>query len=255
MSRNQRTWAAALATIVAACGLAVGSSSLANGSEAEPAPPAQPIWCTATNVNEERVLKSRDGWALSTAIDVASPGDRIRVKGVCTGEFTVSKKLTITGGNAEKAPVLTSDPDQLVLLVAYDPETDSDGELSMENLDITGGATYFGEMSTTRMWKVRFHHSAGVTNGGQLKAWSTTFDNISDTTHGYAFFNYGSATLTRSKVHNNVDTNRGYGGGLFNEMDMRVVESSVRWNEPDDLSGLHTDVVCSWIGDQPPTDC
>lgn len=59
--------------------------------------------CRVRNVLQQTVLETRSGWASISSIKLASDGDRLRARGVCKGNFWVSKRLTITGGAARTA--------------------------------------------------------------------------------------------------------------------------------------------------------
>lgn len=245
-------WTAGMSVGAVAAGVALISLPTAYAAPVPVAPSdAAATKCRVLNVDEDRVLESRDGWALSTAIELAAAGDRLRVKGVCKGSFQVDKDLQITGGNAETAPVLTSDSGQGVLTVGNDDFDEISVKLG--NLEVTGGVTNFSETSTVRMWKVHMHHGGGLVNYADLRAWSSSFSDNTETQTGWAIFNLGYMTLTRSEVRNNTGV-----GGIFNENGAATLNrTTVTDNEPENLGsdGSGFEVICSQIGDEPPTGC
>lgn len=248
-------WAAGMSVGAVAASVALISLPTAQGASA-PAPlapsDAPAAKCRVLNVDEDRVLESRDGWALSTAIELAAAGDRLRVKGVCKGQFQVDKDLQITGGNAQTAPMLTNDPGRNVLTVGNDDYDEISVKLG--NLEVTGGVTNFTETSSVRMWKVRINDGGGLINYADVKAWSSSFNDNTETQTGWAIFNLGYMTLTRSEVRNNT----GSGGGIFNENGgVTLNRTTVTGNEPENLGsdGSEFEVICSQIGDEAPTGC
>jgi nitrous oxidase accessory protein NosD len=89
--------------------------------------------CRVTNLITQQVYDG-SGSNLQTAIDQAIPGTRMRIRGVCVGNYTIGKDLTLIGWStaAFPTPTLDGDNDGTVVFV-------SAGSVVLTDLLITGG--------------------------------------------------------------------------------------------------------------------
>jgi len=67
--------------------------------------------CRVTNLTTEQVYDGA-GSNLQTAINQAASGTRLRVRGICVGNFVIDKKLTLIGRSTLAYPVATLDADR-----------------------------------------------------------------------------------------------------------------------------------------------
>ncbi|MFJ8081016.1 hypothetical protein ACIQ6Y_10325 [Streptomyces sp. NPDC096205] len=119
--------------------------------------------------------------ALQPAITAASPGDTLRVRGTCVGNFTIHKDLTLIGlGNA----VLDGNGTGTTVTVGF-------SQVQLTNLTITGGNdTYGGGI---------FNHS-----GSTLTLDRSTVRNNSSIFYAGGIGNSATLTLRNSAVRDNV---------------------------------------------------
>lgn len=200
MARSRRLLpAAAMAVTVGATGL-VGAAPAA-------AVPETQVNCTA------------NPGALQPAINAASPGGTLRVRGTCTGPFTIDKDLTLRGngqavldGNSAGLPAVT------IGLGG------SQVHVTLDHLTITHGTAGVGG-------GIRNNPSATVTLIN-----STVQGNTAQ--YGGGIYTYGTLHLIRSTVKNNT-AQSGPGGGIMSDTTVVVTldNSTVERNSADDGGG------------------
>src|SRR5829696_584559 len=66
--------------------------------------------CRVTNLSTNQVYDGSGG-NLQTAIDHASPGTHLRIRGVCAGNFSITKRLRLLGVATTAFPVPTMQGD------------------------------------------------------------------------------------------------------------------------------------------------
>ncbi|MEU5224815.1 hypothetical protein AB0G55_19460 [Streptomyces toyocaensis] len=181
---------------------------------------------------------------LQTAIDDARPGSTLRVTGTCTGNFTITKNLTLIGlgatldggGTGTVVTVLAGVRAQLTALTITHGGRPATGY---------GGGIYNdgGTVTLTRS-TVRDNvagQGGGIYNsiGGTVRSnLSQVRDNTADT--GGGIFNFGTMTLTGSAVTGN--TSKTFGGGIFNIFaSLRLNLSQVRDNTATNGGGIYNE--------------
>jgi hypothetical protein len=92
--------------------------------------------CQAKNVT----LATKESPNLQGLINAAGSGDSIQVKGVCVGNFTIAKSLTVFGKPTKEVPNPTLDGNAAGRVV----EINGSGTVSFSDLTITNGAAAFG---------------------------------------------------------------------------------------------------------------
>lgn len=158
--------------------------------------------------------------ALQPAITAASPGDTLRVRGTCTGNFTIDKDLTLIG---IRHAVL-------------------DGTQTGTTVTVTSGAR-------VRLTNLTITNGRAIDGGGILNQFSTvTLDhsvvrNNVATDEGGGIFNAGgTVTLDHSTVSNN--TAGSLGGGIENFAGMvTLTHSTVCGNHATDGGGIESDTL------------
>jgi hypothetical protein len=153
--------------------------------------------CRVRNLSTNQVYDG-SGSNLQTAIDQAAPGTHLRIRGVCTGNFSVAKRLRLIGWSTSSFPVPTIDGDgtDSVLTVA-------NVSVMIVDLKITNGAGDAG---------------GGIYNTGALTLTGTTEVMLNggfDEPMGGGIYNSGSLVMRRSASVN--DNEGGRGGGIFND--------------------------------------
>lgn len=191
----------------AAMAVTVGATGLAGAAPAAAALETQ-VNCTA------------NPGALQPAIDAASPGDTLRVRGTCTGPFTIDKVLTLRGngqavldGNSAGLPAVT-----------IGDLGGSQAHVTLDHLTITHGNAGVGG-------GIRNNPSATVTLIN-----STVESNTAQ--YGGGIYTYGTVHLIRSTVRNNT---AGAGGGIMSDTTVVVTldNSTVERNSAGGGGGLY----------------
>ena len=158
---------------------------------------------------------------LQAAIDTAHSGDRISVKGVCVGSFTIDKNLTLVGHQ-------TGDGAQPVLhgRGGSDRVVDVFARVTLTNLKITGGVNMAWDPD------VGDSHAGGgirVREGGTLTLNRSVVRGNRSGSGGGGIANYGKLILNGSSAVNRNEA--GPGGGIANYGVLRMNgSSSVRGN-------------------------
>jgi hypothetical protein len=166
------------------------------------------------------------GADLQAAINAASPGDTLLIRGTCVGNFTVAKDLnfqgqkahpTIAGGSASTAPVLELGP---VLAI------------TITGLTITGGAgdgirTMFGMFGHISL--VDSSVTDNAQSGIRMEPYSSTMLTMDRSTVsgnvGGGIVCYGQvAEISRSVIRGNAQR------GILNACDMSVSDTVIRDN-------------------------
>ena len=162
------------------------------------------------------------GADLQAAIDAASPGDTLLIKGTCVGSFrAVETGVTLEGRG--RNPTLAGDPASTALIA---------GDITIKSLTISGGiqgiVVFAGSAGGFTMI-----HSAVTGNGEGIHAFGGTVDIRESSVSGnggIGIFNQAVMTLTDSTVSNNA------GGGIYNNSHLSgrgvlsVVDSTISGN-------------------------
>ena len=176
--------------------------------------------CRAANVTQGTPSRSN----LQAAINAAHRGDRISVKGVCVGSFTIDKDLTLVGKPNPQGskPVLHGEG-------AWERVLRVTGRVTLTNLKVTGGLTRGAQAG---------HVGGGILvwKGGILTLNRSVVLGNSSKSEGGGIANYGRLVLNGSSVTRN---SAGAGGGISN-YGMLVLNgsSSVRGNTADWGGGI-----------------
>jgi hypothetical protein len=187
---------------------------------------------------------------LQAVIDAAHGGDRIAVKFVCVGTFTIDKKLALVGKPTPGVltPVLTANGRGRVLLVT--------ARVSLIGLKVTGGRATYGagikNKGTLRLNDIVVRGNAATSRGGGISNLGGTVilndtivrDNeaASLASEGGGISNFGGTLILngRSSVHDNASH---YGGGILNDGGGSITlndSSSVRSNTAPIGGGMAT---------------
>ncbi len=166
--------------------------------------------CWAKNLTQGSPSRSN----LQVAISAAHDGDKISVKGVCVGSFTIDTDITLVGhrdpGGAK--PVLHGEGAwERVLRVA--------ARVTLTNLKVTGGLTRGAQAG----------HAGGgilVWKGGILTLNRSVIRGNSSKYEGGGIANYGRLVLNGSSVTRNSAPD-GVGGGISNYGDLTMNGSSL----------------------------
>ena len=141
---------------------------------------------------------------LQPAINAASPGGTLQVKGSCIGPFTIGKNLTLNGGRG--GAVLNGNAAGSTVTVS------SGAQVRLFRLTVTNGSASRG---------------GGIYNQGTLTVSGSTVSNNTAPDQGGGIYNQGTLTLSGSTLSNNTG---GSGGGTTNVGMLTVNGSVVRGN-------------------------
>ncbi len=179
--------------------------------------------CRARNVSQDRPSRSD----LQGVIDAADPGDKIAVRNVCVGSFTISKDLTLVGKSSAEIvrPVLNANAVGRVLAIS--------AQVRLTHLEITGGkvADDGGGVALTGILildhSIVRENQANDRGGGiyvseagvlTLRGWNSVTENTSD--HGGGIANFGTTILNGSSAVSGNQVRSYYhyrhGGGIYN---------------------------------------
>ena len=191
---------------------------------------AGPPACHTKNVRTG--IEYEGATPLATAITAANAGDTINVWGTCTGNFTVSKNLTLKGQN--KNAILDGNESGTVLQI-------TDGTTTVDGLKITngvadvsspdnnglccvgGGIAISGPTAGARVLNSLVTGNSASLFGGAIDVDEGTLDLVNSTVSantavsgsGGIDTDFGTVTLTGSTVSGNTVTN-GSAGGIWN---------------------------------------
>ncbi|MFF7126127.1 hypothetical protein [Streptomyces sp. NPDC008240] len=221
----------------------------------------------ATAAQNTTVNCNADPGALQPAINAASPGSTLQVRGTCVGNFTIDKNLTLTGvqgavldGNHTGSVVTVTNGAQarLVAFTITDGHNFNGGGVlninggttTLDRTTVTGNSSVFtgggifndGTSKLTLTNSTVQHNTAvstgGIDNRGTARLTrSTVRDNTSSSDSG-GIYNGGSLTLNLSTVSGNTATSPG-GGGIFNDGTLTMTRSTVRGNTADFGGGIY----------------
>jgi hypothetical protein len=214
--------------ILRAAVLALAAAGVAGTATAAVAPAASAATtsCLVVDTNSDHSYAS-----LQAAVNAAASGDRLFVKGTCTGTSTqgggattyISTNLTISGQSASGTKTATISGGGLgEALQIYNGAT-----VTLNTLIITGGSAAVGAGITDYSCTVTLNHStvsgnvASEYGGGILNEAGTVTLNGSTVTGNTAKFdaggiyNTGVVTLNGSTVTGNTTTTA-FGGGIAN---------------------------------------
>jgi hypothetical protein len=179
-----KRWFSAVVVLLGMAGAGLAAAAPA-ASAVQPA-------CQVVDTNAHHSYTS-----LQDAVTAAAAGDRLSVKGTCTGTTEIGKNLTIDGHGA-KAATLNGGGQGGVLAI------DGGVTVTLNRLTITNGSAPSG---------------GGILNAGTLTLKrSTVTGNTafgSGGIGGGGIYNVGTLTLTRSTVTGNTASSPG--GGIFND--------------------------------------
>jgi hypothetical protein len=179
--------------------------------------------CRITNVTTQQAY-SGSGSNLQDAIDEASGGTKLRVRGRCVGTFTISKDLTLIGVSTSASPTPTLD-----------------GNLGGTVLRVSAGHVALTDLAITR-GRAEDGSGGGVNNGGTVDLFGTTSVLKNGAERGAGVFNAGGATF-RLHGSSSVSGNDAVfaGGGIYNlgtvRLEDRAHVSENLNSEPDYLDG------------------
>jgi len=163
--------------------------------------------CRVTNLMTGSVFTG-SGANLQSAINAASSGARLRIRGVCVGNYTIAKSLRLVGVATAAYPVPTLDGNATDAVLRV-----SAGSLFLRDLTITGGAArWLGYNGSDR--------GGGINNlGGHLTLTGTT-SVTANTSPGLGGGIYNAAggvmrLMGTASVSGNTAPN-GSGGGIEN---------------------------------------
>jgi hypothetical protein len=166
---------------------------MAGAGLAAAAPAAAAATTTCMVVNHGRYM------SLQAAVTAAAPGDKLFVKGTCTGITEIGKDLTISGhsGSGQKTATLNGGGQDSVLTI------DNGVTVTLNSLIITNGSAPSG---------------GGIFNVGTLTLNGSTVTGntaFGSAIGGGGIFNVGTLTLNGSTVTGNTASSPG--GGIFND--------------------------------------
>ena len=181
-------------------------------------------------------LRSAHYGTLQAAVHAASPGDKLKVRGTCYGDTTISKHLTVIGqSNPGFGPATLNGANNATtpgsVVIVNEGVT-----VTITGLSITGGEASFGGGILNR-GALRLKDSTVTGNGASVgggigNQGSLTLSNSIVTANGAhgggGIWNEGSLTLTNSAV---TDNEAEGGGGISNGGSLTVTSSSVSGNE------------------------
>jgi DUF971 family protein len=157
---------------------------------------------------------------LQTKINAASPGDVLSIKGTCTGNFTISKNLTLQG--SPSATLNGGGGGQTVMIP-------SGKTVALTNLTVTGGHAM--GMGATGSGGGIFSLQATLTLTNCLVTGNTADGAGGGIVSGtMGMTQAGSLTLHSTSVTNNVAVNGGAGGILNHNGTAVIVDSQISGN-------------------------
>jgi len=178
--------------------------------------------CWVKNTTLAKSYGPATGSVLQGAIDAAKPGNNLEVRGLCVGNFTINKNLTLVGFAKDNYPVATLDANHSGTVLFNTRPSGAPTTVSLTNLRITGGASnatgggIVNDIANTLTLidcEVD-HNSAASGFGGGI-------DNI----------NFAKLYLQGTTVHHNTAE---FGGGIENRPNGALTDlsdgSAVRYN-------------------------
>lgn len=233
---------------------ATGSALFLAVSTVTYAPPSHAAsTCSVTNVSSSAPMVSD----LQVAIREASPGDELRISGVCVGGFTIDKSLLLVGVPTYKTPEATLDGGGTSRVLRVDGYRGM--PLVLSDLGITNGqARYVGGGiwnraatvslvdETSVYGNVATYEGGGIYNlqhgSVELGGSASVSRNVASSCGGIS--NYGRVTMSGDSTveHNLADArtgdqfNGGKGGGLCN-LGTTIVTGSASISDNDAVGG------------------
>ncbi|MGW6360839.1 hypothetical protein ACWFR5_38140 [Streptomyces sp. NPDC055092] len=221
----------------------------------------------ATAAQNTTVNCNSDPGALQPAIDAASPGSTLQVRGTCVGNFTIGENLTLTGirravldGNQTGSAVTVTSGAQarlVALTITNGRNFNGSGVLningSTSTLDrstvtdntsvFTGGGIFNDGTSTLTLNNSTVQRNSagstgGIDNRGTVRLTRSTVRNNTSSTDSGGIYNGGSLTLDLSTVTRNTATSPG-GGGIFNDGTLTMTRTTVSDNTADFGGGIY----------------
>ena len=193
------------------------------------APAAAAEHCRVRNVTLMRTYGASSGSSLQHAIDEASPGDTLRVRGRCAGNFVIETDLNVVGVAETGFPSATLDGNASGSVLEI-----RSADVTLTGLTITAGSSQLGSFG-----------GAGVYNdrGDLTINDSSLVENGAEAAEGHALLNLdGSVVLNgTSSVSDNA------GGGIENFRGTLTLNDSTSVSHHDDSGaggGIH-----SYFGD------
>jgi hypothetical protein len=173
--------------------------------------------------------------ALQAAADAATSGDRLSVKGTCTGSVNVLKDLTITGQVTGTKPATLDGTGSLVTAVYVNEGfTVTLNALAITNRSGGSGGAVFNNGAATL-------NGVAITGAGIFNNGTVTLNGLSSITgatsdsSGGALFNNGTATLNGfSSIRNNTAF---LGGGILNNGPLTLNDASSILNNTASIGG------------------
>ena len=206
--------------------------------------------------------------ALQEAVDAASPGEQIAVKGLCRSGTVIDKDLDIRGLDTQRwgKPILDGEGETRVLLVAKgasvtlrnviirrgSTEGEGAGIMNRGELRVVGGSIRGNRAEsqaggidnrgslTMRRTLLRGNFALGY-GGAMHNSGTATLRNTvlvaNEAIYGGAAVNAGTLVLSSSTVRGNEAINNGIGGGFYNFGSLRLIASKVTANVADHGGG------------------
>ncbi|MCZ3389644.1 MAG: hypothetical protein LH645_11120 [Actinomycetia bacterium] len=161
---------------------------------------AAPVACRVKNVT----LDSQPNARLAQAIDAAKPGDKLRIHGVCRGNFVIRKNLKLVSHSLDGTALATLDGRANGTPVIKVTELTAAGHqpnVVIRNIAVTNGFNPAGGAG-----------GGGILNFGDLtlKRWTSVSGNQAQYAGGIS--NYGVVTLNGHTTVSNNSANAGAGG-------------------------------------------
>jgi predicted outer membrane repeat protein len=154
---------------------------------------------------------------LTEAVQKATAGDTLKVKGTCEGDIMIGENLSITVSG--KAATLKGSGNSSVVSVSKSVA------VTLKGLTITGGIGTVGIPSGTNT------SGGGIDNEGSLTLNHVTITGNRATAFGGGIYSNGSLTLQKSTVSSNNNNHAGYeGSGIYSQGSLRVAKSTVANN-------------------------
>jgi hypothetical protein len=190
---------------------------------AAPAGAAGKKTCWVKNTTLAKSYGSAAGSVLQDAIDKAGSGNNLEVRGLCIGNFTIDKSLTLVGVAKNGYPVAQLDGNQTgSVLSVYSSVTVTDLTITNGDTGTDGGGIFNDDGGTLTMngSSSVSGNTAGDDGGGIYNAGTLTMNDSSSVSgntasvDGGGIFNSGILTMNDSStVSGNTSGNDG--GGIF----------------------------------------
>jgi len=117
---------------IALAEIALGAAQSQTAASARP--------CRVVNATQKKHFPPDSGESLTAAIESANPDDLLEITGICTGTYTLSQNIDLTGVSTKQFPIPTLDGGQAGSTLTVAPGVNA----TLTDLTITNGASGFG---------------------------------------------------------------------------------------------------------------